>query len=111
MCDQPLRDLYRDDRLPTPITLGALIVLDAGQRSEGRGRPWGDVLDDATAAVARFLDLVSVVPEVAESLDHCGTRGPIRSNTSLVPVRSREPRDSTRVLPGASGGDWRDPAS
>jgi hypothetical protein len=63
MCDQPLRDLYRDDRLPTPITLGALIVLDAAQRSEGRGRRWGDVLDDATAAVARFLDLVSVVPK------------------------------------------------
>jgi hypothetical protein len=91
MCDQPVRDLYRDGRLPIPITLGALIVLDAAQRSEGRGRRWGDVLDDATAAVARFLDLASVVPEVAHSLDQCGTRCPIRFNTSPVSARSHDP--------------------
>jgi hypothetical protein len=64
MRDQSLRQLYRDGRLPIPITLGALIVLDAAQRSQDRGRQPDEVLDDATAAAARFLDLVSVLPVV-----------------------------------------------
>jgi hypothetical protein len=62
MRDQSLRQLYRDGRLPIPITLGALVVLDAAQRSQDRGHQPDEVLDDAASAAARFLDLVSVLP-------------------------------------------------
>jgi hypothetical protein len=58
MRDESLRDLYREGRLPIEITLGALIVLDAAQRSEARGRCWGEVLDDAVSAIAKLLGLV-----------------------------------------------------
>jgi hypothetical protein len=83
MTGWPLRDLYRDGRLPIPFTLGALIVLDAAQRSQDRGRGSADLLDDATAAAARFLDLVSVVPEVRQWVNQCRGRSPIRSSTRL----------------------------
>lgn len=69
-----LRDLYREAELPVDLTLGALIVLDAAQRSEDRGSCGADVLDDATAAAAKFLDLVTVVPEVTWHLNRCGGR-------------------------------------
>jgi hypothetical protein len=69
MRDHSLRDLYRDGRKPIPITLGALIVLDAAQRSQDHGRQWDDVLDDATAAAARFLDLASLLPAVLRRCD------------------------------------------
>jgi hypothetical protein len=68
MGGQPLRDLYRQERMPIPITLGALIVLDAAQRSQDRGRHGDEVLDDALAIAARFLDLVSVLPSVSPLL-------------------------------------------
>jgi hypothetical protein len=67
-----VRDLYREARLPVDLTLGALIVLDAAQRSEDLGSCGDDVLDDATDAAARFLDLISVVPEVSQHLNRCG---------------------------------------
>jgi hypothetical protein len=60
--DRSLRQLYRDGELPIPVTLGALIVLDAAQRSQGRGRAADKVLDDAAAAASRFLDLAPVLP-------------------------------------------------
>jgi hypothetical protein len=59
MGDRSLRDLYRDGRLPIAITFGALIVLDAAQRSQERGRELDDVLNNVTAAAARFLDLAA----------------------------------------------------
>ncbi len=65
MCDHSLRELYRDGRLPIPITPGALIVLDAAQCSQDRGHQCEAVLDDATAAAARFLDVVSVLPALS----------------------------------------------
>lgn len=74
MRDGHLRDLYRDGRLPVRLTLGALIALDAAQRSQQRGRTWDAVLDDATAAAARYLDLVAVVPEFTHYLDRCAKR-------------------------------------
>lgn len=74
MHDQRLRDLYRDGRLPVTLSLGALIALDAAQQSQDRGRTWGAALDDATAAAARYLDLVAVVPEVTHYLDRCAKR-------------------------------------
>jgi hypothetical protein len=64
-----LRDLYRESRLPVDVTLGALIVLDAAQRSEDRGSNADDVLDDATAAADRFMDLVSAVPRVTRHFE------------------------------------------
>lgn len=76
MRDRPVWDLYRDGGLPIPITLGALIVFDAAERSQDRGRRWGDVLDDAITA-AKFLDLVTVVRDITHSLDHCGEACPI----------------------------------
>jgi hypothetical protein len=51
--------------MPIPITLGTLIVLDAAQRNQDRGRHGDEVLDDAMAAAARFLDLVSLLPSVS----------------------------------------------
>lgn len=74
MRDQRLRDLYRDGRLPITLTLGALIVLDAAQQSEDRGRTWGTALDDATVAAVRFLDLVAVIPEVTHFIRHRAER-------------------------------------
>jgi hypothetical protein len=74
MRGQRVRDLYREARLPVDLTLGALIVLDAAQRSEDLGACGDEVLDDATAAAARFLDLISVVPEVTQHLDRCSGR-------------------------------------
>ena len=69
-----LRDLYREAGLPVDLTLGGLIVLDAAQRSEDRGSGGADVLDDATAAAAKFLDLVTLVPEVTRHLHRRGGR-------------------------------------
>lgn len=74
MRDQPVRDLYRDGGLPIPITLGALIVLDAAQRSQDRGRRWGDVLDDAITAAAKFLDLVTIVRDITMTWTDDGIR-------------------------------------
>jgi hypothetical protein len=74
MRDEHLRDLYRDGKLPVVLSLGALIALDAAQRSQDRGRTWGAALDDATAAAARYFDLVAVVPEVTHYLDRCAKR-------------------------------------
>jgi hypothetical protein len=74
MRDKHLRDLYRDGRLPVTLSLGALIALDAAQRSQARGRTWGAALDDATAAAARYFDLIGVVPEVTHYLDRCAKR-------------------------------------
>jgi hypothetical protein len=74
MRDERLRDLYRDGGLPVPLSLGALIVFDAAQQSQDRGRTWGAALDDATAAAARYLDLMAVVPEVTHYLDQCAKR-------------------------------------
>jgi hypothetical protein len=82
----PVRNLYRDGRLPIPITLGALIVFDAAQRSQASGRSWSDVLDDAVSAAARFLDLVHVLPEVTQSIGSC--------RAALCPNRQHQPRDA-----------------
>jgi hypothetical protein len=80
-----VRDLYREARLPVDLTLGALIVLDATQRSDDGGSCWDDVLDDATAAAARFLELISVVPEVTQHLDRCGGRYELIPDSSFAP--------------------------
>jgi hypothetical protein len=82
MRDHRLRDLYRDGRLPVRLSLGALIALDAAQQSQDRGRSWGTALDDATAAAARYLDLVAVVPEVTHYLDRCAKRCRFLDNTA-----------------------------
>jgi hypothetical protein len=44
-----------------------------------------EVLDDATAAAARFLDLISVVPEVTQHLDRCGGRCELISDAIFAP--------------------------
>jgi hypothetical protein len=82
-----LRDLYREGRLRAVLTLGALIVLDAAQQSQDRGRPRGDVLDDATAAAARFLDLVAVLPGVTQPLRRCDMDGCILSGFEPSPLQ------------------------
>lgn len=51
-------ELYRDDRLPVPMTLGAALVLDAAQRCQDRTAASGDALEHAIHAAERFLDLV-----------------------------------------------------
>jgi hypothetical protein len=56
--DRDLRTLYREDRLPVRLTLGALVVLDAAQRSQDRGYAWGDALEYATSVATAFLDLL-----------------------------------------------------
>jgi hypothetical protein len=91
-----VRDLYRDGRLPIPITLGALIVFDAAQRSQERGRRWGDVLDDAIAAAARFLDLVSVVPEVGQWVNQCREHCQIHSTTGPEHAAANPPSAGSR---------------
>jgi hypothetical protein len=58
MNDNGLRELYVRGELPVGLTLGALAVLDAAQRSQDRGCRWGDVLTDATATAVKFLDLL-----------------------------------------------------
>jgi hypothetical protein len=52
-----VREPYRKGRLPVRLTLGALAVLDAAQRSQDRGHPLGDVVEHAIRAADRFLDL------------------------------------------------------
>jgi hypothetical protein len=79
-----VRDLYREARLPVDLTLGALIVLDATQRSEDGGSCGDEVLDDAIATAARFLDLLSVVPEVTQHLDRRGARCELISDSSVA---------------------------
>jgi hypothetical protein len=69
-----LRDLYRAGRLPDGVTLGAVIVLDAAQRSAERGSDAAAVLDDATDAAIRFLDLVAPVPGVRQHFSQCAGR-------------------------------------
>ncbi|HEY2296138.1 MAG TPA: hypothetical protein VGH43_00305 [Jatrophihabitans sp.] len=72
--DHRLRDLYRAGLLPVELTLGAVIVLDAAQRSENSGSSGEDVLADATAAAARFLDLIALAPEFTARFGRCGAR-------------------------------------
>ncbi|MDT4936738.1 MAG: hypothetical protein QOG80_409 [Pseudonocardiales bacterium] len=55
-----IRELYRQDRLPVRLTLGALVVLAAAERSEDHGCTWGAALGRATDAAARFVDLLPV---------------------------------------------------
>jgi hypothetical protein len=74
-CSRPLRDLYRERGFPIDITLGALIVLDAAQRSEARGQSRDDVLDDAVCAAAKFLDLIYEFPTSRNSSTLPGRRG------------------------------------
>jgi hypothetical protein len=101
--DKPVRELYSDGGLPIPVTLGALVVLDAAQRSQARGGRWADIRDDAVAAAARFLELVSAMPQVGPSLVRCwsccpiGRRDPLEAgfNRELAPdalAKSRQPR-------------------
>jgi hypothetical protein len=92
MCGHTLRELYRDGRMPIPITLGALIVLDAAQRSQDHGRQRHEVLDDATAAAARFLDLVSVVAVLPRG---CDPRHAFRDLTSRGRRARPLPRESS----------------
>jgi hypothetical protein len=40
------------------LTLGAMAVFDAAERSQDRGCRLGDVLAHATAAAVKFLDLL-----------------------------------------------------
>lgn len=56
--DRRVRALYVEGSLPVRLTLGALVVLDAAQRTEDRGYSWGDALDDATNVAVRFVDLL-----------------------------------------------------
>jgi hypothetical protein len=90
MGDRSLRDLYRDNRLPIAITLGALIVLDAAQRSQERGHQLDDVLDDATAAAARFLDLVAVLPALARHAEPAVARPNFKPRVHGASFSSRE---------------------
>jgi hypothetical protein len=74
MGDNRLRDLHREGRLPVMLTLGGLVAFDAAQQSQARGRSCSAALDDAAAAVARYLDLVGVVPELKHCLNRCAQR-------------------------------------
>jgi hypothetical protein len=82
MGDMRLRDLYRVGRVPAMLTLGGLIAFDAAQQSQALGRSWSAALDDAAAAVARYLDLVGVVPEATRYLERCAERCPFRDNAA-----------------------------
>lgn len=56
--DLGVRELYSEGKLPVRLTLGALAVFDAAQRSQDRGYAWGDALDYASSAAVRLLDLL-----------------------------------------------------
>jgi hypothetical protein len=56
--DRGVRELYRHGKLPVRLTIGALVVLDAAQRTQDRGYTWGDALEYASDVAVRFLDLV-----------------------------------------------------
>lgn len=53
-----VRELYAQGQLPVRLTLGALAVFDAAQRTQDRGYAWGDALDHAALVAMRFLDLL-----------------------------------------------------
>lgn len=53
-----MRELYTQGQLPVRLTLGAVAVFDAAQRTQDRGFAWGDALNHATAVALRFLDLL-----------------------------------------------------
>ena len=56
--DHGVRQLYERGTLRGRLTLGALAVLDAAERSQDRGYAYADALDYATSAAERFLDLL-----------------------------------------------------
>ncbi|MCW2644518.1 MAG: hypothetical protein JWP07_627 [Pseudonocardiales bacterium] len=56
--DGGVRELYLEGKLPVALTLGAMAVFDAAERSQDRGCRLGDVLAHATAAAVKFLDLL-----------------------------------------------------
>jgi hypothetical protein len=58
LCDHGIRDLHWAGRLPVTLTLGAVVVLHAAQQSQDRGCRWGDVLEHATTAAEKFLELI-----------------------------------------------------
>jgi hypothetical protein len=62
--DLGVRELYSDGKMPVRLTLGALAVFDAAQRSQDRGYSWGDALDYASDVAARLLE---VLPDSAFS--------------------------------------------
>ena len=53
-----LRELYAQGQLPVRLTLGALAVFDAAQRTQDRGYAWSDALENAARVALRFLDLL-----------------------------------------------------
>ena len=56
--DRGVRELYRHGKLPVRLTIGALVVLDAAQRTQDRGYTGADALEYASNVAVRFLDLV-----------------------------------------------------
>ena len=71
LVNERLRVLFVAGRLPVPLTLGAVVVLDAAERAQDCGRPWGEALTDARKAAGRLLD---VLPDRA--FDRGRTRPP-----------------------------------
>jgi hypothetical protein len=58
LSDHGIWDLHRDGKLSVAVTLGALAVLHTAQLSQDRGCCWGDVLEHATIAAVKFLELI-----------------------------------------------------
>jgi hypothetical protein len=58
LSDRGVRELYRHGKLPVRLTIGALVVLDAAQRTQDRGYTWGDAFEYASNVAVRFLDVV-----------------------------------------------------
>jgi hypothetical protein len=53
-----VREVYADGRLRDRLTLGALVVFDAAEKSQIRGRSPSVMLGDATRAAGRFAELI-----------------------------------------------------
>jgi hypothetical protein len=62
-----LRDLFARGRLPVPMTLGAVAVLDAAGQGTDRKDQWHRGLERASTAAARYLDLL---PDFALDASH-----------------------------------------
>lgn len=54
--------LYEQDRVPFPLSLGAMLVYRAAQRTQdglvGEDRSWGAAFDSAVVAASRVIDLI-----------------------------------------------------
>jgi hypothetical protein len=102
--ERGVSELYREGRLLVPLTLGALVVLDAAQRSQDRGHRLGKVLELAWSAADHFLDMLpdAALGALDERTQSAQSPGRTRPHGVTQPRRPGRVTDQPDVRPAST---------